>query len=230
MAGHSHAKNVMHRKAAQNNKKAKIFSKLSRAITIAVKLGGSNNPELNSKLKLALRVAQTAGVPKDIVKRAIEKSAQAENEEEILYEGYAAGGIAILVEVLTDNKVRTASEIRSIFSKNGGVMAEPNSVAFMFDRVAQIECDVPEHEFDSFFEYAVEGNANEVIENMALFTPDQFHAAQEYLEAKWPVTNAELCYIPQNLIESDKSESFEKLINILEDNESVQNCWHNLKE
>jgi len=229
MAGHSHAKNVMHRKAAQNSKKAKIYTKISRAITLAIKAGGSIDPDSNPKLRLALRQAQVAGVPKEVIKRSIDKSAQADNEEEILYEGYAPGGIAVLVETITDNKVRTASEIRSIFSKYGGAMAEPNSVAFMFDKVAQIECEVPEDQFEAFFEYAVEGNATDVIENMAIFAPENYHSAQEYLETKFPVVNSEFCYIPQNLIENEKTEGFQKLIDVLEDNENVQNCWHNLK-
>ncbi len=231
MAGHSHAKNVMHRKEAQNRKKAKIFTKFSRAISVAIKQGGSNDPEINSKLKFALKLANSAGVTKDIIKRAIEKGSNEKDLDEVLYEGYAPGGIAILVEALTDNKTKIAAEIRSVFSKHGGAMSEPNSVAFMFNRLAKIVVDT--ENFEKFFEIAIELNAVDVNENHAFFTPENLHKTQEILEEKgWQVIDAEICYIPQTLIEAsndEQYETFEKMINTLEENESVQNCWHNFK-
>lgn len=220
----------MHRKAAQNNKRAKTITKFARAISIAAKLGGSTDPETNSKLKYALKAAQTAGVPKDVVKRALEKTQEKDNLEEITYEGYGPGGIAILVEAITDNRAKTAPEIRATFAKYGGTMSEPNTVAFMFSKMGLIECEMPESDYEEFFMHAAELDALEICDNQAFFRPESLQKAHETLEQKWQVITSEICFIPQNLIEAEQSESITKLINALEENESVQACWHNLKE
>lgn len=227
MAGHSHAKNVMHRKAAQNNKRAKIITKISRAISVAVQLGG--DPEANHKLKYALKLAQMESVPKDVIKRAIEKRQEKDDLEEIMYEGYANGGVAVLVETLTNNKTKTAAEIRAIFSKHNSALSEPNSVAFLFDRVAFIECKVEEKEYEEFFLHSMELDALDVFENATHFRVDDFHKAQDHMEKRWELTHAELRYIPKTLIELNNTDHFNKFISVLEDNESVQSIWHNLQ-
>lgn len=241
MAGHSHAKNVMHRKAAQNKKRSKIITKLAHAISTAIKVGGSTDPEINSKLRLALKQAQQASVPKDVIKRAIESSNKDDKiMEEIMYEGYISG-VAVLIETLTDNKNKTAPEIRAAFNKYGGSISQPNAVAFSFDKVALIELEIAQDEFDIFFEYAIENDAIDVEEFesenadkifvQAKFKPEDLHKGQEAIDKKWEIENAQLAYIPQNMIELDEEakKTFEKMLEIIEENESTQNIWHNLK-
>lgn len=243
MAGHSHAKNVMHRKAAQNKKRSKIITKISHAISTAIKVGGSSDPEINPKLRLALKQAQAASVPKDVISRAITTAndkAQGKGLEAIVYEGYL-NGIAILIETITDNKNKTAPEIRAIFSKHGGSMSPPGTVAFLFNKVAMIEIETEKNKFDDFFNQAInleaidifdpQENENNKILIQSTFQPEQLHAAQEEIDKNWNIVNAELAYIPQNYLELDeaKTETFNKMMEKLEENESTQAIWHNLK-
>src|SRR5436190_10511855 len=139
MAGHSHAKNIMHRKGKSDAARSKMFSKLAREITVAAKLGVPD-PQFNSRLRLAVATARGQSMPRDNIERAIKKAigSDGENYEAIRYEGYGPGGVAIIVETLTDNRNRTASNVRATLSKNGGALGETNSVGFMFDRVAEI--------------------------------------------------------------------------------------------
>lgn len=227
MAGHSHAKNVANKKNAMNKKKAKVFMKIARIITIAVKEGQSTNPDFNPKLRLALKMAQNANVPKDIIKKAIETKEDPNKKiETILYEGFL-NGVAIIVLVNTENNKKTAPEIRFIFSRANGNIAEPNSVACMFDKISQIECNVPEEKEDDFMLDAASIGALDVQKNIAIFKPELHHQAQIELEKNWEIILAELSYKPNIYANKGDLESVEKLIETFEENECVEACWHN---
>src|SRR3569832_2579730 len=163
MAGHSKFKNIMYRKGAQDKKRAAMFSKLSREITVAAKMG-LPDPDANARLRAAIIAARAQSMPKDNIQRSIDKASggDAENYEEIRYEGYGPGGGAIIVEALTDNRNRTASNVRSTFSKNGGALGETNSVGFMFDRVGEIVYPVTAGDADKVMEAAIEAGADDV--------------------------------------------------------------------
>src|ERR1700756_3424154 len=163
MAGHSQFKNIMHRKGRQDAARSKLFSKLAREITVAAKLGVAD-PNMNPRLRAAVQAARAENMPKDKIDRAIKKAqgGEAENYEEMRYEGYGPGGVAILVEVLTDNRNRTASDIRSAFSKHGGALGETNSVSFMFERKGVVRYSAKAAGADAFFEAALEAGADNV--------------------------------------------------------------------
>src|ERR1700751_1179311 len=164
MAGHSQFKNIMYRKGAQDKKRAKIFTKIIRELTTAAR-SGLPDPNSNPRLRAAVNAAKEANMPKDTVERAIRRGAggeEGENYEEVRYEGYGPGGIAVIVEALTDNRNRTASDVRAAFTKAGGNMGETNSVSFMFDRVGQITYPVTIASSDAMFEAAVEAGADDV--------------------------------------------------------------------
>ena len=163
MAGHSHAKNIMHRKGKSDAARSKVFSKLAREITVAAKLGVPD-PAFNARLRLAVSNARAQSMPKDNIDRAIKKAtgSEGENYEEIRYEGYGPGGVAVIVEALTDNRNRTASNVRSTFSKNGGALGETNSVGFMFDRVGEITYPATAGSADQVMEAAIEAGAEDV--------------------------------------------------------------------
>jgi YebC/PmpR family DNA-binding regulatory protein len=222
MAGHSHAKNIMFRKAAQDAKKTKIFTRFALAIKAAVKKGG-NDSNLNPVLRNIIKQALNYGLTKEIISRAIEKQDK-ELLDEVMYEGYIQG-VAILVETITNNKNKTAAEIRSIFSKYGGSMVEPNGAAFLFDKRGIIECDLAA---DKFFELVMQADAIDATETVAIFELEKFDNAQIIFEAM-PNFRAEICYIPKSHVECDNIESFHKFLGTLEDNEDTQACWHNLK-
>ena len=160
MAGHSKFKNIQHRKGAQDKKRAKIFSRLAKEITVAAKMG-MPDPDSNPRLRTAILAARAQNMPKDNIERAIKKSADAdgENYEEVRYEGFGPGGIGVIVETLTDNRNRTASDVRSTFSKSGGNMGETGSVSFMFDRVGSIEYGADIADAEAVFEAALEHHA-----------------------------------------------------------------------
>ncbi len=164
MAGHSKFKNIMHRKGAQDAKRSKLFSKLSREITVAAKMG-TPDPDMNPRLRLAIQAAKAQSVPKDNIERAIKKASTDEdaNYDEVRYEGYGPGGVAVLVEALTDNRNRTASIVRAAFSKHGGALGETGSVAFMFDRVGEIEYPASAADADTVMEAAIEAGADNVV-------------------------------------------------------------------
>lgn len=166
MAGHSQFKNIMHRKGRQDAMRSKIFSKLAREITVAAKMG-TPDPVMNPRLRLAIQNARAQSMPKDNIERAIKKASgqDAENYDEVRYEGYAAGGVAVIVEALTDNRNRTASNVRSIFTKAGGAMGEAGSVAFMFNRVGEIVYKAAVGSPDSLLEAAIEAGAEDVQSN-----------------------------------------------------------------
>ena len=181
MAGHSQFKNIMHRKGRQDAAKSKLFGKLAREITVSAKLG-LPDPAINPRLRAAIIAARAENMPKDNIERAIKKAlgGDAENYEEIRYEGYGPGGVAVIVEVLTDNRNRTAGEVRSTFTKSGGNLAETGAVAFMFDHVGVIEYDAKAASADAMFEAALDAGADDVVssENGTRFMPRRIISAR----------------------------------------------------
>src|SRR5690242_21206313 len=163
MAGHSQFKNIMHRKGRQDKARSKLFSKLAREITVSAKLG-LPDPTMNARLRAAIIAARAENMPKDGIERAIKKAAGADTEtyDEIRYEGYGPGGVAVIVEVLTDNRNRTAGEVRASFTKSGGNLAETGAVSFMFDHVGLVEYDAEVASADDILEAAIEAGAEDV--------------------------------------------------------------------
>ena len=230
MAGHSKFKNIMHRKGAQDKKRSNLFSKLSREITVAAKMG-MPDPDMNPRLRLAVNNAKAQSMPKDNIQRAIDKAtaSDSENYEEVRYEGYGPGGSAIIVEALTDNRNRTATNIRTAFSKNGGNLGETGSVAFMFDRVGEISYPAAVAEAEAMFEGALEAGAEDVESDDESHTitcqPDDFAAVRDALEERFgEPEEARLSWKPQNTIAIDEAaaQTLFKLIDALEDNDDVQ--------
>ncbi len=235
MAGHSQFKNIMHRKGRQDAAKSKLFSKLAREVTVAAKEGGPD-PDSNSRLRLAVQAARAQSMPKDNIERAINKGSggDAESYEEVRYEGYGPGGVALIIEALTDNRNRTAGAVRSYFTKHGGAMGETGSVGFMFDRVGEILYPASAGDADTVLEAAVDAGASDVTSG-----PDG-HAIQTAFEDLSPVAraleeklgeaeSARAVWKPQTLtpVEADKAETLMKLIATLEDDDDVQNVYAN---
>ena len=237
MAGHSQFKNIMHKKGRADKARAKLFSKLAREITVAAKLG-MPDPAFNPRLRAAILAARAENVPKDNIERAIKKSqgGDTENYDEIRYEGYAPGGVAVIVEALTDNRNRTAGEVRSIFTKSGGNLAETGAVSFMFDHVGVVEYDAGKASADAMLEAAIEAGAEDVVSNEdghQIFTqPDDLAEVSKALEAKFgePRKSA-LTWRPQNSIavDDEAGEKILKLIESLDDNDDVQNVYANFE-
>ena len=237
MAGHSQFKNIMHRKGKQDAMRARLFAKLAREITVAAKIG-QPDPTFNPRLRLAIQAARAENMPKDNIERAVKKAqgGDAENYDEVRYEGYGPGGIALIVEALTDNRNRTASEIRSYFTKSGGNLAETGAVSFMFQRIGLIEFAAEVASDDAMLEAAIEAGAADVFssENGHEITcaADDLAETAKTLEAKLgPARKAALAWRPQNTIAVD-DESGEKLIRLvdtLEDNDDVQNVYANFE-
>ena len=230
MAGHSQFKNIMHRKGRQDAVRSKMFSKLAREITVAAKMG-TPDPDMNPRLRLAIQNAKAQSMPKDNIERAVKKASggDAENYDEVRYEGYGPGGVAVIVEALTDNRNRTASEVRAAFSKNGGNLGETGSVAFMFERVGQISYPAGAAEAEAMFEGALEAGAEDVESDDETHTitcqPDDFAAVRDALEQKFgDPEEARLDWKPQNSIAVDEgtAQTLLKLIDALEDNDDVQ--------
>ena len=236
MAGHSKFKNIMHRKGAQDKKRSALFSKLSKEITVAAKMGGSPDPDANARLRTAIANAKAQSMPKDNIKRAIDKSLSGEgdNYEEIRYEGYGPGGVAVIVETLTDNRNRTASEVRAAFSKAGGNMGETGSVAFMFDRVGSIEFEASVADADAMMEAAIEAGADdcETTEDGHEVTTsmEEMHEVASALESQFgEPRSVRLIFKPQNTnpLDDDKAESLFKMLDVLDDNDDVQATYDN---
>ena len=237
MAGHSQFKNIMHRKGKQDKVRAQLFAKFSREITIAAKLG-MPDPAFNPRLRAAILAAKAQSMPKDNIERAIKKASggDAENYEEIRYEGYGPGGIAVIVEVLTDNRNRAASDVRSTFTKNGGNLAETGAVSFMFDRVGVVEFDAGAANADQMLEAAIEAGADDVVSGDAghemYTTQDSLRDVSKALEAKFgEPRKAALLWKPQNTIavDDDKGEQLFGLIETLEELDDVQNVYANFE-
>lgn len=238
MAGHSKWANIKHRKGAQDAKRAKVFSKLGREITVATKLGG-DDPDMNPRLRLAVLTARGQSMPKDAIERAIVKgagSADGENYDEMRYEGYGAGGVAIIVEALTDNKNRTAAEVRTCFTKLGGNLGETGCVGFMFDRTAEIVYPADKASVDDMFEAALEAGASNVESGDEYHeihcAPEDFAAARDALEKHFGEAERQgLIFLPNVTTEvnEDQVSSLMKLIDALEDNDDVQKVTANFE-
>ncbi|MDU6726805.1 MAG: YebC/PmpR family DNA-binding transcriptional regulator, partial [Bradyrhizobium sp.] len=231
MAGHSQFKNIMHRKGRQDAMKSKLFGKLAREITVAAKLG-TPDPAMNPRLRAAVVAARAENMPKDNIERAIKKAlgGEGENYAEIRYEGYGPGGVAVIVEALTDNRNRAASDIRSYFTKSGGNLGETGSVSFMFDRVGIIEFDRSVASDDAVLDAAIEAGADDVISgeggHEVYASPDSFHEVAKNLEAKFgEPRKAALTWKPQNTVSVDDEtgEKLLKLMDLLNEHDDVQN-------
>ena len=237
MAGHSQFKNIMHKKGKQDAIRSKLFSKLAREITVAAK-SGLPDPNMNARLRAAVLAAKAENMPKDNIDRAIKKAsgADSENYDEVRYEGYAPGGVAVIIEALTDNRNRTAGEVRSYFTKAGGALAETGAVSFMFDRVGMIEFNNKVISEDAMMEAAIEAGADDVSstdETHEIITSvESLRDVAKALEEKFGDTRkAALVWRPQNTIKVDDEagEKILKLINALEDNDDVQNVYANFE-
>ena len=237
MAGHSKWANIQHRKGRQDAKRSKIFSKLSKEITVAAKMGAPD-PEFNPRLRLAIQAAKAQSMPKDNIERAIKKSTDANeaNFEEIRYEGFGPAGVGVIAEVLTDNRNRAASEVRTIFSKNGGNLGETGSVSFMFDLVGFVEYPGDVASEDGMLEAAIEAGADDVQsseETHEIYCAfDQLADVASALEKKFgEASSAKPVWKPQNTIEveGDKAATLMKLIDALDDCDDVQNVYSNFE-
>ncbi len=238
MAGHSKWAQIKHKKAVVDARKGKIFSKLSREITVAAKLGGGN-PDMNPRLRLAIEKAKQVNMPADNIKRAIQKGTgelPGTSYEEVIYEGYGPGGVAIMIEVLTDNKNRTISEIRHIMSKHNGNIGETGCVSWMFEKKGYILVNKNSIDEDTLMAEALEAGAEDFKndpseENYEIITaPEDLNAVKEHLENKGiEISLAEITRIPQSHIklEGDDAEKIMKLLSSLEDHDDVQNVYAN---
>ena len=235
MAGHSKWANIQHRKGRQDAARSKLFSKLSKEITVAAKMGDPD-PEKNPRLRLAIREARANSVPKDVIERAIRKAegGDADNYEEIRYEGYGPGGIAVIVEAMTDNRNRTAGNVRATFGKHGGNMAETGAVSFMFDRKGQILYPPAVGSEDDVLEAALEAGAEDVEsseEGHAIYTdPGELAEVASALEGTLGESEStKLIWMPQTLtpVDGDAAATILKLIAALEDDDDVQSVTAN---
>jgi YebC/PmpR family DNA-binding regulatory protein len=237
MAGHSQFKNIMHRKGRVDAVRSKVFGKLAREITVSAKLGAPD-PAMNPRLRAAILAARAENMPKDNIERAIKKSqgGDAENYEEIRYEGYGPGGAALIVEAMTDNRNRTASDIRSSFTKNGGNLAETGAVSFMFDRVGVVEYDAKTADADAMLEAAIEAGADDVTSSEGghevYCAPDALAEVTKALEARFgePRKSA-LVWKPQTTVpvDDEAGERLLRLMEMLEDHDDVQNVYGNFE-
>jgi len=237
MAGHSQYKNIMHRKGRQDAAKSKLFGKLAREITVAAKLG-MPDPAMNARLRAAVIAARAENMAKDSIERAIKKAAggDAETYDEIRYEGYGPGGVAVIVEVMTDNRNRTASDVRATFTKHGGNLAETGAVSFMFDHVGVIEYDAKVASADAMLDAAIEAGADDVVSNEGgheIYAGQaNFHEVAKALEQKFgEPRKATLTWKPQNTVavDDDKGEKLLKLIETLNEHDDVQNVYANFE-
>jgi len=237
MAGHSQFKNIMHRKGKQDAQKSKLFGKLAREITVAAKLG-TPDPAMNPRLRAAVIAARQENMPKDNIERAIKKATGGDSEsyDEIRYEGYGPGGVAVIVEALTDNRNRAASDIRSFFAKSGGNLGETGSVAFMFDRTGIIEYDSSVASDDAMLDAAIEAGADDVVSSESgheiYASQETFREVAKALEAKFgEARKAALTWKPQNTVavDDDTGEKLLKLMDLLNEHDDVQNVYANFE-
>ena len=237
MAGHSQFKNIMHRKGRQDAAKSKLFGKLAREITVSAKLG-LPDPAMNARLRAAVIAARAENMSKDSIDRAIKKAQgnDAESYDEIRYEGYGPGGVAVIVEVLTDNRNRTASDVRSYFTKTGGNLAETGAVSFMFDHVGVIEYDAKVASPDAMLDAAIDAGADDVASSESghevYASQENFAEVAKALEAKFgDPRKAGLVWKPQNTVpvDDEKGEKLFKLMELLNEHDDVQNVYANFE-
>ncbi|RVQ67771.1 YebC/PmpR family DNA-binding transcriptional regulator [Croceicoccus ponticola] len=235
MAGHSKFKNIMHRKGAQDKKRSAMFSKLSRELTVAAKMG-TPDPDMNPRLRLAVNNAKALSMPKDNIQRAIDKASANEGDdyEEIRYEGYGPGGVALIVEALTDNRNRTATNLRTAFAKNGGNLGASGAVSHGFERLGMIEYPAAIGDEEKVLEAAIEAGADDVESS------DDGHVIWTQMEALHEVATAlekalgepesvKLAWKPNITVdvEEDNAQTLFKLVDVLEDDDDVQTVWGN---
>ena len=237
MAGHSQFKNIMHRKGRQDAARSKLFSKLAREITVSAKLGVPD-PDMNARLRAAILAARAENMPKDNIERAIKKAqgGDAESYDEVRYEGYGPGGVAVIVEALTDNRNRTASDVRAVFAKNGGNLAETGAVSFMFDHVGVVEFAREVADADTMFEAALDAGADDVVSSESgheiYVAQDRLREVGKALEAKFgEPRKAALVWKPQNTLplQDLEGERLLRLIESLEDHDDVQHVYANFE-
>jgi YebC/PmpR family DNA-binding regulatory protein len=237
MAGHSKFKNIMHRKGAQDKKRAGLFSKLSREITVAAKMG-MPDPDFNPRLRAAVNAAKAQSVPKDNIQRAIDKASKGDgdNYEEVRYEGYGPGGVSLIVEALTDNRNRTATNVRTAFAKNGGNLGASGAVSHGFDRLGLIEYSAKAGDEDKVLEAAIEAGADDVESD------DDGHAIWTAIETLHPVARelekalgeaeaVKLAWKPGIKVDVGEGDAVTlfKLIDVLDDDDDVQTVWGNFE-
>lgn len=235
MSGHNKWSTIKHKKGAADAKRGKVFTKILKEITVAARLGGGDVGS-NPRLRLAVDQAKGSNMPKENWERAIKKGTgelEGVTYEEVVYEGYGPGGSAILVEAMTDNKNRTTPEVRSYFSKFGGDLGAQGSVAYLFLKQGQIVVDSEVTE-DKVMEVALEAGADDVVDEGGAWviktSPDSYQAVKDAVDAaKLPVIEAKLIMAPSTSVQlaAEKLKSFLKLVDMLEDNDDVQNVWHN---
>jgi YebC/PmpR family DNA-binding regulatory protein len=237
MAGHSQFKNIMHRKGKQDAMRSKIFGKLAREITVAAKLG-MPDPAMNPRLRAAIIAARAENMPKDNIERAIKKAAGADGEQydEVRYEGYGPGGCAVIVEAMTDNRNRTASDVRSYFTKAGGNLAETGAVSFMFDRVGLVAFPARAASEDDMLEAAIEAGADDVqsgAESHEVYCEQTvLNEVSKALEERFgEPTTSKLVWKPQNMVSvnDEAGEKLMKLMDMLEEHDDVQNVYGNFE-
>jgi YebC/PmpR family DNA-binding regulatory protein len=238
MAGHSQFKNIMYRKGAQDKKRAKVFTKIIRELTTAARTG-LPDPAANPRLRAAVLAARQANMPKDTVDRAIRRGSGGgadEAYEEVRYEGYGPGGTAVIVEALTDNRNRTASEVRAAFTKSGGALGETNSVSFMFDRVGEIAYPAAAASADEIFEAVIEAGAENVEsdaeQHLVTTAPEDLNTVRDTLEARFgPADSARLIWRPKttSAVDEEMATGLFKLLETLEDSDDVQNVYANFE-
>jgi YebC/PmpR family DNA-binding regulatory protein len=237
MAGHSQFKNIMHRKGAQDAKRAKVFTKIIRELTVSAR-SGLPDPAANPRLRAAVIAGRAANMPRDTIERAIKRGAGGEdgdNYEEIRYEGYGPGGVAVIVEALTDNRNRTASELRTAFSKSGGALGETNSVSFQFARVGEITYPLDVASADAVLEAAIEAGADDVGQDednhIVTTAVESLAEVRDALETKFGApSGAKLVWRPQTLVpvgDDETAQTLFKLVDALEDNDDVQTVYAN---
>ncbi len=237
MAGHSKFKNIQFRKGAQDKKRSKLFSKLAREITAAAKMG-MPDPAMNARLRTAVATARAQNMPKDNIERAIKKSQEAggANYEEVRYEGFGAGGVGVIVEALTDNRNRTASEVRSIFSKFGGNLGETGAVSFNFDKLGAIEFEAAKATADQMLEAAIDAGADDVESSeeghVIYCDPDRLHQVVKALEGRFGEPRAaRILWRPKTAVpvEEEPGQKLIRMLDGLEDLDDVQNVYANFE-
>jgi YebC/PmpR family DNA-binding regulatory protein len=237
MAGHSQFKNIMHKKGKQDAIRSKLFSKLAREITVAAKMG-LPDPAMNARLRAAVLAARAENMPRDNIERSIKKAsgADAESYDEVRYEGYAPGGVAVIIEALTDNRNRTAGEVRSYFTKAGGALAETGAVSFMFDHVGVVEFPAKVASEDVMMEAAIDAGADDVQSSEdgheIITSLESLREVAQALEVKFgEPRKANLIWRPQTSISVDDEagEKILRLVNALEENDDVQNVYANFE-
>jgi YebC/PmpR family DNA-binding regulatory protein len=238
MAGHSQFKNIMYRKGAQDKKRAKIFTKIIRELTTAARTG-MPDPAANPRLRAAVITARQANIPKDTVDRAIRRGSGGEGGEayeEVRYEGYAPGGVAVIIEALTDNRNRTASEVRAAFAKAGGALGETNSVSFLFERVGEVSYPAAVASADDMLEAVIEAGAENVEsgaeQHLVTSAPEDLNTVRDALESRFgPAESARLVWRPRSTapIDEETATTVFKLLETLDDSDDVQNVYANFE-